>query len=247
MSGAAEAAVGRRLDPDYCILYTVSVLTDSTPRPNISTELADRLREDIVAGTLEPGMRLNEVHLAARLHVSRTPLREALSLLASEGFLTQAPRRGYFVPALSLADMRRLYGVRLILDPAALAEAGLPPAQQLARLDALNRRIAASRTPARTIDLDDAWHLALLAHLDNPLLLDLIRRFMRRTRPYEYAYLRERGHVAVATGTHDRIVRDLGRGRLDAAVRALRSNMEEGIPALEDWLTAREREPGGAR
>jgi len=220
---------------------------DLSTRRNISAELADRLREEIVSGDLEPGARLHEVGLAARLHVSRTPLREALSLLASEGFVTSVPRRGYSVPDLTLADMRSLYRVRLVLDPAALAEAGIPPAGQLERLDEVNRRIEAARRPARIIDLDDEWHETLLAHLDNPLLLDLIRRFMRRTRPYEYAYMRERGHVAVATQEHRRIVDALRAGRLSAAVRTLRTNMESAIPPLAAFLESRARDRVGKR
>lgn len=215
---------------------------DPPTRRNLSAELADRLREEIMTGALEPGTRLNEVHLAARWQVSRTPLREALSLLASEGFVFVAPRRGYSLPALSVEGMRELYRVRLVLDPAALAEAGLPEAAQLERLEEINLRIEAARRPVRIVDLDDVWHETLLSHLDNPLLLDVIRRFMRRTRPYEYAYMREHGHAAAAVREHRRIAAALRAGRLAAAVRALRANMESAIPALTAFLEARDGE-----
>jgi len=62
-------------------------------RANISEAIASKLRTMIIDGRLRPGTRINEVHLAAGLGVSRTPLREALSSLANEGAVTVKPRR----------------------------------------------------------------------------------------------------------------------------------------------------------
>ena len=67
----------------------------------MSNDLANSLRDMIIDGDLAPGKRLNEVHLAAELGVSRTPLREALSRLAAEGDVVSVPRHGFFVKALT--------------------------------------------------------------------------------------------------------------------------------------------------
>ena len=77
-------------------------------RPNLSDDLATRLRTMVVEGELPAGERVNEVHLAARLGVSRTPLREALSRLASEGAVTSVPRLGFFVCPLTAEEVDRL-------------------------------------------------------------------------------------------------------------------------------------------
>src|SRR5262245_36973472 len=95
-------------------------------RPNISDVLATALRDMIVDGRLPAGERINEVHLAARLQVSRTPLREALGRLVAEGALTSVPRIGYFVCPLTLDEFEQLYPIRAILDPEALRLAGIP-------------------------------------------------------------------------------------------------------------------------
>ena len=216
------------------------MVSSAASRKNLSVDLTDLVRDLIIDGDLGPGARINEVHLAARLNVSRTPLREALSRLASEGFVTSRPRRGFFVQELGLEHFRNLYDMRAMLDPAALELAGVPSGRQLDRLDAINEQILASRgNTGRTIELDDRWHIELLSHCRNPILLDLIRQFMQRTRPYEHAYLREGGNVEVAVTEHVRIIKALRARKLDRAVAALRQNMQSSIPPLVAWLETR--------
>ena len=206
-------------------------------RPNIADDLADAVRQLVMDAELAPGSRINEVELAARLEVSRTPLREALARLSAEGFVSNIPRRGYFVQALRSADIAQLYGVRAVLDPAALALAGIPGAKQLSALDALNARIASAvGDPERIIDLDDAWHLALLAHCPNRVLVDLVRQFMQRTRPLERAYVRAHENVETMMATHAGIVAALRAGALEDGVALLRQNMQNGIGPILRWL-----------
>ncbi|MCB1512528.1 MAG: GntR family transcriptional regulator, partial [Hyphomicrobiaceae bacterium] len=70
-------------------------------RRPLSAQLSATLRQMILAGDLEPGERLQEADLSARFGVSRTPLREALKVLAAEGLVTLLPNRGASVTALT--------------------------------------------------------------------------------------------------------------------------------------------------
>jgi DNA-binding GntR family transcriptional regulator len=214
----------------------------SIARGNISEEVADSLRELIVDGGLAAGQRINEVHLALRLGVSRTPLREALARLAREGTLTSVPRIGWFVKPLTLDEFDQLYPIRPLLDPEALRLAGLPPPARLEQLQRLNRRILAASKAEQVIALDDEWHLLLIADCPNRVLVDLVRDFMRRTRRYEIALMRERKNVEVAADTHRDIMAALKRGALGAAVAALKVNLQTGNEPIRAWLKAR----GGA-
>lgn len=207
-------------------------------RGNISETAADAVRAMIVEGRLAAGQRINEVHLAAQLGVSRTPLREALSGLTAEGALIARPRLGYFVRPLSLEEFEQIYDIRPLLDPEALRLAGLPNAKRIARLEKLNADLANAKG-VRAIDLDDAWHLQLLADCPNNVLIDLIRNIMLRTRRYELALMRERANVDVATNTHDEILAALKAGDLDAACVALKRNMQSGRQPIADWLKER--------
>ncbi|HEY6147344.1 MAG TPA: GntR family transcriptional regulator [Thermoanaerobaculia bacterium] len=209
-------------------------------RPNLSEELASELRDRIVDGRLPAGERVNEVHLAASLGVSRTPLREALGRLTAEGALTSSPRLGFFVQPLTEEEFRQIYPIRAILDPEALRLAGVPPRERIAALERRNAALASADDAHKVISRDDAWHLELLAGCPNRVLVGLIEQFMRRTRRYEIAYMRERRHVGTATNEHGRILAALRARNLPRACEALRRNMESGVEPILAWLRERE-------
>ena len=209
-------------------------------RRNLSDELADRVRRMVVGGEIDEGSRINEVHLAAELDVSRTPLREALARLASEGLIRHVPRRGFFVHKPDPEEVEHLYIMRAILDPAALRLAGVPSSAQLVRLERLNIEILTAREdPATIIDLDDQWHLELLAHCSNYILIGQIQHFMRRTRSLEYAYMKEHSNVEVAVREHRRIQDALDRKEVAEAAQILHQNMQSAVPELLKWLASR--------
>src|SRR4051812_24238650 len=83
----------------------------------------DELREAILASSLPPGARLRSEPLAEQLQTSRTPVREALILLAREGLVDIEPRRGAVVRAFDAADLADLYDVRALIEPYAARRA----------------------------------------------------------------------------------------------------------------------------
>lgn len=213
-----------------------------TRRGNLSGAIVDRLRGMIVDGVLAPAARINEVHLAHDLGVSRTPLREALTTLVAEGALTAMPRIGYFVAPLTRDEFEQIYPMRAVLDPAALKLAGLPPTRSIERLKALNEKIDAEADAYRVLDLDDEWHRELLSHSSNYVMLALIDQFILRTRRYEIALMRSRKNVERAVIDHSAIIAALDARDLDGACEALRANMESGSEAIIAWLSEREAE-----
>jgi DNA-binding GntR family transcriptional regulator len=214
-------------------------------RDNISDSVAAAVRDMIVDGRLPPGERINEVHLSAQLGVSRTPLREALAKLAQEGALRSIPRIGYFVRELSLEEFEQIYDLRPLLDPEALRLSGLPSPDRMARLKELNDEIENARDSNAVIDLDDEWHLELIADCPNKVLIDFIKQIIQRTRRYEIALMREKKNVAVATANHKAIMSALKKRDLAAACAALRTNMQTGREPIVKWLKAREAKKGG--
>src|SRR5947209_3380876 len=203
-------------------------------RPNISASLAETVREMIVDGRLPAGARVNEVHLAAEMGVSRTPLREALMGLTAEGALTVVPRLGFHVAPLTRAEFEQLYPIRALLDPEALRLAGRPGQEQLAHLAAINEKLRRARTRRETVALDDQFHLALVESCPNRVLVALIEQFMRRTRRYELALMGRRTNLETTAKEHGAILAALGRGDVRGACAALRENMKSGAePMLE--------------
>lgn len=213
------------------------------PRQNLASDLADQLRELIISGQIAHGRRINEVHLARQLAVSRTPLREALTRLAGEGFIRVEARRGFFVPPLSADEVRDLYPLRAVLDPSALELAGLPSAETLAKLQKLNRELAAVRNnPARLINLDKTWHRMLIADCPNRALLEIIDRLIQRTSRYEYAYLSKQSGQKTAVAEHEAVLEALRQRKLKLAVKALKQNLSSAAEPLIAWLQERDRD-----
>lgn len=108
--------------------------------------VADQLRTLIVRGTLLPGEHLGQTELAGRFGRSKVPIREALKLLATEGFLRHDRNRGYFVAPLEIEEARQLYKLRRWLETQLLETAEWPDEQQIAlfkaefdRLDSLDQ------------------------------------------------------------------------------------------------------------
>lgn len=113
------------------------------------------LREAILRGELAAGAHLGEVELAERLGVSRTPVREALSRLASEGLVEVLPHRGARVAQFSPDDLDGIFDVRLALEPRATGRAATrATAADLDALDDLARRMLVVGSPGPDQDLD---------------------------------------------------------------------------------------------
>ena len=197
-------------------------------RENLSDEIAVAVRTMILDGEIPEQARINEVHLSLQLGVSRTPLREGLRQLTSDGSLEARPRKGFFVRALTLDEFGQLYSIRPILDPEALRLSGIPSRSTIQTLIKLNEKMARAKTPDKTIEIDDIWHLELLAHCPNRVLIELIENLMLRTKRYELALMRETANVKVAVADHSKILRALDQGDIESACAALRYNMESG-------------------
>lgn len=94
--------------------------TTRIPRVTFASMVGERVRSDIIDGTLQPGSQLNEVELASAFGVSRGPVREALQRLIQEGLLRSEPHRGVFVPMMSEEDIDDIYLAREALETAAV-------------------------------------------------------------------------------------------------------------------------------
>ena len=209
-------------------------------RDNLSDSVVRKLRHLIVDGQLAAGARINEVHLSRQLAISRTPLREALARLAQEGALRSVARIGYFVRPLTVEEFEQLYDIRPILDPEALRLAGLPSRERMQHLQDLNDAIGRAHDSDAIINLDDEFHMELIAACPNQVLIDLIRQIVQRTRRYEMALMRESRNVAVATANHKEIMTALRKRDLRAACAALRNNLRTGREPILAWLKARQ-------
>jgi DNA-binding GntR family transcriptional regulator len=84
---------------------------------SLTEQIFDALREEIITGRLAPGETVNEPELAERYGVSKTPVREALRLIAQDGWVLVLRRKGYLVRPLALDDVREIFALRRMLEP----------------------------------------------------------------------------------------------------------------------------------
>ena len=130
------------------------------------------LRERILSGDLARGTRLRQALLADELGVSRTPLREALRRLSTEGLVEFSPNRGATVSELDFGDMRHAWSARVALEPGAarLAAEGRVPRAIAAMRAAIDDQRRAGGDKAGSFAANRSFHLALAAASGNPHL-----------------------------------------------------------------------------
>jgi DNA-binding GntR family transcriptional regulator len=160
------------------------------PRRSLHDEVTDRLRDMIVEGKLAAGERVNEAVLCEEFGVSRTPLREALKVLASEGLVNLLPRRGARVASLDAREICEVFEVLSSLEgTAAELAAGRMTATDLARLRQLQERIQQHHQARRRHEYfrqNHALHQAIVALSGNMVLEETHARLLARVRRARY-------------------------------------------------------------
>jgi DNA-binding GntR family transcriptional regulator len=175
----------------------------------LSTETVhNRLRDGILRGEFDPRVPISQVQLAARLGVSRTPLREALRMLQREGLIESEPNRRVRVAELSVSELEQLYAARIMIEALAtrVAVARLD-ADDLAELRSLLQEMTALGK-RRDIDEWDVRHRAyhdLLKARVGDRLARIAQELFDHTERYRHVYLAEPRAWTTATKEHQAI------------------------------------------
>jgi DNA-binding GntR family transcriptional regulator len=171
-------------------------------------QVAEALRTRILAHTLAPGSWIDEQALAAQYGISRTPLREALKVLASEGLVTMKLRRGAYVTEVTERDLDEVYHLLALLESdAAVVVAESASDAHLAELIALHDELEAQVGDRdRFFAANERFHMRLLEIADNrwrnQLVADL-RKVMKLNRHHS---LYKQGRLEASLKEHRRIV-----------------------------------------
>lgn len=194
-----------------------------------SDVIADELEGLILEGTFADGERLDEVQLAERFSVSRTPIREALQRLAQSGLVEQLPRRGVFVRQPGPVELIEMFEVMAELEAtcARFAAARISD-EALSELHATNARCSAA-VEARDSDgyyrENERFHAILYRQSGNSFLEQECLRLQRRLQPFRRVQLRVRGRLRQSMAEHEAIVAALEEGDGDKAGAAIRGHV----------------------
>lgn len=196
-------------------------------------EVAEHVRQRIFGRLLEPGAWIDEQQLCTELGISRTPLREALKVLASEGLVTMKPRRGAYVTEMSERDVREAYQLLALLESdAAGAVARQASAADLAELQALHEELERSVIQREAFfSANERFHLRLLEIEGNRWRLHMVtdlRRLMKLNR--HHSLFRE-GRLAESLQEHRELMEALRRRDDGAAMALARAHFDNGLRA----------------
>lgn len=200
-------------------------------------EVAELLRQRIFSRELEPGSWIDELRLAEAYGISRTPLREALKVLAAEGLVTMKVRRGAYVTEVSERDLAEVYHLLSLLESdAAGVVAARATAEQLASLQALHAELEAAATPGNVnreqfFTINERFHMRLLAIADNrwrdQMVTDL-RKVMKLNR---HNSLLKSGRIEQSLAEHRAIMAALATRDAGAATAHMREHFSHGLDA----------------
>ena len=196
-------------------------------------EVAELLRQRIFRRELQPGSWIDELKIAEEYGISRTPLREALKVLAAEGLVTMKLRRGAYVTEVSEKDLANVYHLLGLLEAdAAAVVARTASAEQLAELRVLHAELAAATGDRdHFFELNERFHLRLLEIADNrwrdQMVADL-RKVMKLNR---HNSLFKSGRMQESLAEHQRILDALLARDADAAQARMREHFTNGLEA----------------
>jgi DNA-binding GntR family transcriptional regulator len=203
-----------------------------TPRA-LYEEVAELLRQRIFRRELAPGSWIDELKLAEEYGISRTPLREALKVLATEGLVTMKVRRGAYVTEVSERDLADVYHLLALLESdAAGVVATQATAAQLKELQGLHEELEkAAGNRERFFEINEAFHMRLLEIADNrwrdQMVADL-RKVMKLNR---HNSLLKSGRIEESLAEHRAIMQALAARDAEATAQRMREHFRNGLEA----------------
>ncbi len=212
-----------------------------SPAPRVRTRsrrllhagAVDQLRDLIVQGELAAGARLNERLLCERLGISRTPLREALKVLAAEGLVQLLPNRGAVVTALTLEQVREIFAVMGALEALAgeLACRNIAPAQ-LAEIRALHYQMRVHHARGELAEyfrFNQQIHILLVEASGNATLAANYRQLNAHVRRARYMANLSRERWDQAVDEHEAILDALAKRDAPRLQRLLREHLSNKL------------------
>jgi DNA-binding GntR family transcriptional regulator len=196
-------------------------------------QVAEQLRGRIVAHTLPPGSWIDEQALAAEYGISRTPLREALKVLAGEGLVTMKLRRGAYVTEVSTRDLSEVFHLLALLesDAARVVAASATPAQ-IAELQALHEALEASVNDRdRFFAANERFHMHLLEIADNRWRIQLVADLRKVMKLNRHHSLFRQGRLEASLKEHRQIMAALKSRNAERAHLLMQQHLAAGREA----------------
>lgn len=205
-----------------------------TPDP-----LVEGLYKLIRMGELSPGQRVDQRAVSERLNVSRTPLREALRSLASDGVLVRTPNQGYAVAKLSAADLLQYYSLRTFLESEVMRAIVWPDQEQLDKLKEANEACGAaveSGAIDALVDANRRFHFIMFEWSPLNILKAEIERIWRVSDPYRSLHLSNAERRRRVKADHDLMIKAIEDRDAEKLVALMDKHRSASRQVLQDML-----------
>ena len=203
-----------------------------TPRA-LYEEVAEQLRQRIFRRELEPGSWIDELKIAEEFGISRTPLREALKVLAAEGLVTMKVRRGAYVTEMSEKDLRDVYHLLSLLESdAAGVVAERATDAQLKTLQDLHAELeAAVADREEFFAINERFHMHLLEMADNRWRSQMVADLRKVMKLNRHNSLLKQGRIEDSLQEHRRLMQALCTHDAEATRQAMQDHFHQGLEA----------------
>ena len=203
-----------------------------TPRA-LYEEVAEQLRQRIFRRELEPGSWIDELKIAEEFGISRTPLREALKVLAAEGLFTMKVRRGAYVTEMSEKDLRDVYHLLSLLESdAAGVVAERASDAQLKTLQDLHAELETAVTDReKFFAINERFHMLLLELADNRWRSQMVADLRKVMKLNRHNSLFKQGRIEDSLSEHRAILAAMLAHDAAATVRAMQAHFAHGLEA----------------
>lgn len=201
----------------------------NTSRTELSQgqDVYQQIIADIRTGKLRPGERLTETELALRFGLSRTPVREALRQLESDGLVCHTPRIGTTIRRLDYAEISELYEMRAVLEATAARLAARAASDvEIAELQAIHEAMQAAATPDELYLLNQQFHAALHDAARNRFLVSSVAAIRRNLLILGPSTMQEDERAAAALREHEAILAALKKRDAVEADSVMRHHIE---------------------
>jgi len=209
-------------------------------RRTLHEEVLERLRDMIIEGRLSPGQRINEGAVGAQLGVSRTPLREAIKTLASEGLVEIQPAKGAIVRKLSAHDLLQILEVLKTLEQLggrmACAQASDATIAAIKALHDEMMDLYRARTRLDYFKLNQAIHSAIVAAAGNDVLVEMHATLQARIKRLRFIGNEGPEKWAGAVAEHEEMMAALLKRDAEALAAAIGRHMDSTLVRVRDVL-----------
>ncbi len=198
------------------------------------------LRDAILKGELKPGERLMEMHLAEKLGVSRTPIREAIRMLEKEGLAVTIPRKGAQVAKMTEKDLEDVLEIREALDELSVRSACKrwteSELEDLKVATADFEKAVKGKDVRDIVDKDERFHDVIYMMSQNDKLIEIIGNLREQMYRYRYEYVKDTSNYKRLVSEHQKILEGITRRDTEFVTEIMHQHLSNQVNAVRETI-----------